>query len=1151
MSPSLFVKYNCEFADTSVSLIIRVCFVIISCIHHQRPEEVIICFYREGEVGYDKIEQFMYISPKGGSMTEQGKTIQDKNIQDKNIQDTSIPDPNATERSYKAFISYRHKPLDIEIAKKLHRRIEHYRIPRDLRKGGSDRLGLVFRDQDELPIADNLTRNIETALDHSEFLIVVCSKDTPESLWVQREIAYFLEHHSRDHLLAILISGDPDQSFPRQLVEIRDADGNLVEEIEPLAANIVADSDRERNRLFKTESLRILASLIGCPYDALYGREQRYKMRRLAAASAAVFAVAAVFIGMLLNRNAKIREQLLSSMINESRALSALSNSAFEEGNYRQSLEYALEALPGRNPERPYVAEAEAALSDKLYLYDDGNVMRYTQSFEWDTTVSIIAISPDGSRLAAGDTYGNIRVCDTASGQLLWSDCLEPESGVSDLYFQNDLLLAGDSNSDNTVFSEEGERIRSSESESVLYVPETGSRYLCSHYDEKGHPASVRDMRTGEVVQSFGAFEPPEYLPVDGTLSPDGKWAAVLVDIPSSKSASLYVCDVESGKRQKLETDLLYNSGFSSLAIDFDENGNLLLAFAADDFLKDETRYKGDYIKLYSKKDDWACRFTTFLDYGTASRSIAFGLDLSAYIDCMMPFDEGTVLAARNRMFMINNEDGSIRWQKDLTDRICGARALTGTSLIALAMRNGKISFCTKENGVLGSDVGMGYMDCPYDIATARFSRIDRKKLRFVIIPTIFKNRAAVITYGSDSEADSYAWSDRVGIEPRIIVNSPSGSECASVNIDKSGNYNFILFDPEGQKEPVELMGSGISSYDISDDHKNIRLTDTGKLILCGRVFDFEDGSVTGLCRSGELTDSLKTENTASCEDPETFAVISACTERNGDNTFDLVWWENAQYTGHSSRIPLTYEESGLPVFYARCSCEAVSPQGYALVSAQVTATEAPLYLLYNRKEDKWYDLSEHAPAPQMCCAMAQSRPVMAFQKSGGALCLFDLSSGQELRIIESSFPTRNIVKMIFSPDDRRLFVFTRNGYLLAFDSQSGKELNRCHFSENRLSFRDSARYKAVSAGQGGRVLILYDDTTYSTSAGITLDADSMEYTGFFSGISAYFPQTDSVLVKQDRRSAFIRPLYSVEEMQEIAEEILGRGTSPADQNME
>ena len=116
-------------------------------------------------------------------MSDQDNNFQDASIRHKNTQDT-----NAADRNYKAFISYRHKPLDIEIATKLHRRIERYRIPKDLRKGGSDRLGLVFRDQDELPIADNLTRNIQVALDHSEFLIVVCSKDTPESIWVQREI---------------------------------------------------------------------------------------------------------------------------------------------------------------------------------------------------------------------------------------------------------------------------------------------------------------------------------------------------------------------------------------------------------------------------------------------------------------------------------------------------------------------------------------------------------------------------------------------------------------------------------------------------------------------------------------------------------------------------------------------------------------------------------------------------------------------------------------------------------------------------------------------------------------------------------------------------------------------------------------------------
>ena len=40
------------------------------------------------------------------------------------------------EREYIAFISYRHLPLEMATAKKLHKRIEHYLIPKDLRKTG-------------------------------------------------------------------------------------------------------------------------------------------------------------------------------------------------------------------------------------------------------------------------------------------------------------------------------------------------------------------------------------------------------------------------------------------------------------------------------------------------------------------------------------------------------------------------------------------------------------------------------------------------------------------------------------------------------------------------------------------------------------------------------------------------------------------------------------------------------------------------------------------------------------------------------------------------------------------------------------------------------------------------------------------------------
>lgn len=108
---------------------------------------------------------------------------------------------------YAAFISYRHRPLDTAVATHLHRLIEHYRIPKDLRRDGEKHVGRVFRDRDELPLSSDLTAELREALDHSKFLIVICTPDTPQSIWVDREIEYFLRGHDRDNVLAVLAAG--------------------------------------------------------------------------------------------------------------------------------------------------------------------------------------------------------------------------------------------------------------------------------------------------------------------------------------------------------------------------------------------------------------------------------------------------------------------------------------------------------------------------------------------------------------------------------------------------------------------------------------------------------------------------------------------------------------------------------------------------------------------------------------------------------------------------------------------------------------------------------------------------------------------------------------------------------------------------------
>src|SRR5688572_29180331 len=90
----------------------------------------------------------------------------------------SLGEPMAQARRYAAFISY--SSSDAGFAAKLHRALEHYRIPRSVgaaelvANGKPNRVYPVFRDREELP-AGNLSKRLEAALDDAGALIVVCS----------------------------------------------------------------------------------------------------------------------------------------------------------------------------------------------------------------------------------------------------------------------------------------------------------------------------------------------------------------------------------------------------------------------------------------------------------------------------------------------------------------------------------------------------------------------------------------------------------------------------------------------------------------------------------------------------------------------------------------------------------------------------------------------------------------------------------------------------------------------------------------------------------------------------------------------------------------------------------------------------------------
>ena len=181
-------------------------------------------------------------------------------------------------RRYRAFISY--SWADKAWAGWLHRALETYRPPRSLVGRRTSvgpvprRLHPVFKDREEEAAGHGISASIEAAMADSEFLVVVCSPRSVRSKWVNREIAWFKTHRSKERILALVVDGEPGASlaegcrpresdrecFPETLLYEVDSDLNptAVPEDMPLAADARKHGDGKR-----LARLKLSAALLG------------------------------------------------------------------------------------------------------------------------------------------------------------------------------------------------------------------------------------------------------------------------------------------------------------------------------------------------------------------------------------------------------------------------------------------------------------------------------------------------------------------------------------------------------------------------------------------------------------------------------------------------------------------------------------------------------------------------------------------------------------------------------------------------------------------------------------------------------------------------------------------------------------------------
>lgn len=327
--------------------------------------------------------------------------------------------------SYDAFVSYSHtsdSPLALALQSGLHRFAKPLFKMRSLR---------VFRDASSLSANSGLWESIESALDQSEYFILLACPEAAQSQWVSDEIRYWCEHKSPDRLILVRTGGDicweqtqgdfnwkTSSALP---ISLRGCFTSEPRWVDLAWAHGAADLSLGHPG-FRDVVADIAATVHGRPKDELVGEDvyQQRRTRRLAWSAIIVltllFAASSVAAFIAIEQRREAIRQRDQALMTQSLFLSDLSRQQVENDRYDQGVLLALEALPKeiQRPDRPYVPEAEAALYNALHRY------RPVARFGFGESLVLAgALSPDSTKAVAALSDGTARVLSVERGKEL------------------------------------------------------------------------------------------------------------------------------------------------------------------------------------------------------------------------------------------------------------------------------------------------------------------------------------------------------------------------------------------------------------------------------------------------------------------------------------------------------------------------------------------------------------------------------------------------------------------------------------------------------------------------------------------------------------------------------------------------------------
>lgn len=250
--------------------------------------------------------------------------------------ETNFPDIAS---EYDAFISYKHGPVDSAAARALQKNLEHFRMP-IVAGRGPKRIRRVFLDEGELSATAAFSARIQQALKNARWLIIICSPATKNSPWVNLEIESFIKYHDRDHILAVMTSGEPVDIFPDAFI----GSGNMPDEM--LAADARGETAQEVVKKLRGDTLlRIAAPILGMTYDDLKQRHRTYQLRRFSIVASICLAAVSGFLIYAALQNRKLSRFNRNLTLTHSELVTEKAATQLSEGNNLQAVSSLLSVV--------------------------------------------------------------------------------------------------------------------------------------------------------------------------------------------------------------------------------------------------------------------------------------------------------------------------------------------------------------------------------------------------------------------------------------------------------------------------------------------------------------------------------------------------------------------------------------------------------------------------------------------------------------------------------------------------------------------------------------------------------------------------------------------------------------------------------------